>query len=151
METPAGGGMVTAMGWNWATLVAWIGIVIGGVLLSGGLATAIILNLPVDYFTGTKRAPFLLNAHPAWRWTVLVLKNLGGAVLVLLGLVLSIPGVPGQGFLTILAGLMLLDFPGKFRLERRLVSIPSLGKAVNWIRARVGKEPMELPVRRTPP
>ena len=62
----------------------------------------------------------------------------------LLGIVLSIPGVPGQGLLTILLGIMLLDFPGKSTLERKLLGRPEIVKAINRLRARFDKPSLEL-------
>jgi len=64
--------------------------------------------------------------------------------LILLGLFLSLPGVPGQGILTILIGVMLLNFPGKRRLERWLVSRPRVLPVINGLRARFGKPPLLL-------
>jgi hypothetical protein len=71
-------------------------------------------------------------------------KNLLGAFLVLLGIVLSLPGVPGQGILTILIGVMLLDFPGKRDLERKLVSRPKVREGIDRLRQRFGKPPLVL-------
>jgi hypothetical protein len=71
-------------------------------------------------------------------------KNIGGILLVALGIVLSLPGVPGQGLLTVLLGIMLLDFPGKHRLEQKLLSRPSIVNAINKLRARFDKKPLEL-------
>ena len=51
---------------------------------------------------------------------------------------------PGQGILSILAGLLLMNFPGKFRLERWLVQRPGVLKSLNWLRARRGKAPFRL-------
>jgi hypothetical protein len=65
-------------------------------------------------------------------------------LLVALGIVLSLPGVPGQGLLTVLLGVMLLDFPGKSRLEQKLLSRPSIVNAINKLRARFKKPPLEL-------
>ncbi|MCK7492419.1 MAG: hypothetical protein MZW92_13070 [Comamonadaceae bacterium] len=57
------------------------------------------------------------------RWIGVVFKNAAGALLDVLGLPPALlPGIPGRGLLTILIGVMLLDFPGKRRIERRLVS-----------------------------
>ena len=71
-------------------------------------------------------------------------KNILGIVLVVLGVVLSLPGVPGQGLLTILLGVMLLDFPGKHRLEQKLLSKPSIVNTINRLRGRFGKPPLVL-------
>ena len=67
-----------------------------------------------------------------------------GILLVALGILMSIPGVPGQGVLTILLGIMLLDFPGKRRLEHKLVSRPKVLKAINGLRHRFGKPELVL-------
>ena len=67
------------------------------------------------------------------------MKNLLGVVLVALGIVMSLPGVPGQGILTILLGIMLLDFPGKRNLEHKMVSRPQVLNAINKLRHRFGK------------
>jgi hypothetical protein len=42
-----------------------------------------------------------------------------------MGIILALPGVPGQGILTVLIGVMLLEFPGKRRLERAIVGRPT--------------------------
>jgi hypothetical protein len=57
---------------------------------------------------------------------------------------MSLPGVPGQGVLTILLGVMLLDFPGKRNLETRLVRQPRVFRSINALRARFDKPPLIL-------
>ncbi len=52
--------------------------------------------------------------------------------------------VPGQGILTILIGIMLLDLPGTRNLELKLVRRPHVLGAINRIRARFHKPPLEL-------
>ena len=46
---------------------------------------------------------------------------------------------------TALVGLMLMNFPGKYRLERWLVTRPGAMPALNWLRERRGQPPFELP------
>jgi hypothetical protein len=53
--------------------------------------------------------------------------------------------LPGQGLLTILMGLALTNFPGKYTLERRLVRLPSVAGGLNRIRALAGKPELEIP------
>jgi len=72
-------------------------------------------------------------------------RNLAGATLVLLGVVLSVPGVPGPGLITLLVGLLLLDFPGKRRIEVAVLRRPRLRAAVDRARARRGRPPLDLP------
>ena len=79
------------------------------------------------------------------RVTVLRAQNALGLVLIAVGLVMSVPGVPGQGLLTVLIGLMLVDFPGRRRLERALARRRGLLAAMNRIRARFGHPPLLPP------
>jgi hypothetical protein len=65
-------------------------------------------------------------------------------VLVILGVIMAVPGVPGPGVLAILLGIMLLDFPGKRRLEAFIVGRPQVYGAVNALRARFDKPPLML-------
>ena len=73
-----------------------------------------------------------------------VAKNLAGIALIVVGVALSLPGVPGQGVLTVLVGVMLLDIPGKKRLERRIVAHPKVLASMNRLRDRFGREPLRL-------
>ena len=54
--------------------------------------------------------------------------------------------LPGQGLLTIFVALVLLDFPGKLRLERWLIRKPAVRRPIDWIRAKAGREPIRPPV-----
>ena len=71
-------------------------------------------------------------------------RNVGGAILILLGVAMSLPGVPGQGVLTIIIGITLLDIPGKRRIERRLIGRPRILRLLNRMRARFHRPPLEL-------
>ncbi|MGH9966208.1 MAG: hypothetical protein ACREBG_00025 [Pyrinomonadaceae bacterium] len=112
--------------------------------ISLAIVSVVLVKLPATYFKESHERDFLGARSPAIRWVAIVGKNLLGVVLVLLGIVLSIPGVPGQGLLTILLGIMLLDFPGKRRLESRLVSRPTIFNAINKLRHRFGKPALEV-------
>jgi len=74
---------------------------------------------------------------------LVVLKNALGVVLVVLGFIMLF--TPGQGLLTLLAGLLLMNFPGKYRLERWLVLRPGVLRGLNWLRQRGGHPPFEAP------
>jgi hypothetical protein len=104
--------------------------------------TALILVLPIRYFVDEH--PFWQGRPPLVRWLGIVGKNVLGLAIVALGITLSIPGVPGQGVLTILVGLVLLDIPGKRRLVRRLVRRPWIQRSINGLRARFGRQLMEF-------
>lgn len=132
------------MGLDGKTVAVAAGLFVAGLLLSGAIISFLLVRLPADYFSGTRRGMVPLDYHPVLRILLLVLKNVLGYVFIAGGLVMSIPGVPGQGFLTIFIGILLVDFPGKYRLERRLVRIPALHRGIDWIRRRFGKPPLVL-------
>ncbi len=114
-------------------------------LFSLGATVFIVLRLPVDYFTAARR-PLPLEGRPmGLRVAALVGRNLLGVLLILLGLVMSLPGVPGQGLLMVLLGLMLTDIPGKRRLEQALVRRRLIQRAINGVRERFSKPALEIP------
>jgi hypothetical protein len=130
--------LTARLGLTWST-AAW-GALLFVVTAVGSLAlaTAVLVRLPADYFA-EGGAVLGRGGLPAK-----VAKNVVGAVLVVVGIVLAIPGIPGQGILTILIGVMLLDVPGKRRVERRLVALPRVHRAVDDVRARFGSPPLVL-------
>ena len=77
-----------------------------------------------------------------------MLKNLGGYALVGAGVAMLV--LPGQGLLTILIGLGLIDFPGKREFERWIVCRRPVGRALNWMRRRAHRPPLVLPDCRPP-
>lgn len=133
---------LTALPWSTKALLA-LGFFALTFFVSLGAVAAVIVRLPADYFRDGYASP-MAERHPVVRWTGVVVKNAAGALLVVLGLLLSLPGIPGQGLLTILIGVMLLDFPGKRRIERRLISRPRVLAGINALRARFGKAPLRL-------
>ena len=104
----------------------------------------ILVKLPSTYFQQGHPRDFWADRHRGIRLAGIFAKNVLGYLLVALGILMSIPGVPGQGVLTILLGIMLLDFPGKRRLESKLVSRPKVLKAINGLRHRFGKPALVL-------
>jgi hypothetical protein len=108
----------------------------------------LIVNMPAGYFMPDRPSaenPAVGLKHPVIRTALKIARNIGGVVVILIGLVMSIPGVAGQGFLTILLGLSLTDFPGKRTIELRLIRQPLIRKTISSIRGKAGKPPLELP------
>jgi hypothetical protein len=50
--------------------------------------------------------------------------------------------LPGQGLLTLIVGVLMMNFPGKRRLQRRVLAIPAVLNAVNALRKRTGEPPL---------
>ena len=112
-------------------------------LLVSFLAIAIVMvKIPENYFSSHYQQDFMPNSPWLVRWGVVIIKNIFGLLLILLGIVLSFPGVPGQGILTILLGLIMIDIPGKRPIEARIIKRPTILAAVNDIRARYKKPPL---------
>lgn len=104
-----------------------------------------VIRMPADYFAKRRRrreSPSW-QQHPVLRSLAFVGKNLLGAALLLAGLVMLV--VPGQGALTIVVGLMLVDFPGKRNLLRWLATRKSVWRSMNWLRKKAGRDPLERP------
>lgn len=126
-----------------ASVLGWLAA--GSVLMlvaSAALVPWLATRLPADYFQAPRREERILLRHPVAGLVLLIVKNALGAVLVLAGIAMLV--LPGQGVLTILAGLTLMNFPGKYRVERWLMSRPAVFNAVNWLRRRAGRPPLEL-------
>ena len=102
------------------------------------LVPVALARLPQDYFTHERRAP----ATPL---PFRVLKNVLGVAIVLAGVVMLI--LPGQGIITIVLGLGLVDFPGRRRVELAVLGRPGVSRGVNALRRKLGREPLELPHR----
>lgn len=123
-----------------------LGVSLFLVTLIGSMAVValMLVRLPPDHLLRSEDAPFW-PGRPAWmRLLARVGKNVLGALLVVVGILLSLPGVPGQGVLTILIGVMLVDIPGKRRLERRILGAPRVLGSVNRLRARFHHPPLLL-------
>ena len=131
-------------------LITWKSVLLGVLLflvtfaVSLAIVSFIMVKIPADYFRKDKPREVWADKPPVVRFLGIFAKNLLGVLLVALGIVMSIPGVPGQGILTILLGIMLLDFPGKRDLEHRLVSRPRVLHAINKLRHRFGKDSLVL-------
>lgn len=105
---------------------------------------AILIRLPADYFTHPRRRTAVPAGWPVvgyygWRMT----KNVAGVVLIFMGAAMLV--LPGQGILSMLIGLSLLDFPGKFRLERWIATRPPIRRSLDWIRQRYQRPAFRWP------
>ena len=133
--------------WEWIkaheTLVWWIGL--GSIVTFVGslvLLPMLVVRMSPDYFMPERESDYGA-AHPVARVVGLVGKNLLGLLLLLAGIGMLF--IPGQGLLTMLMGLALMDFPGKRALETKLVRRPRVNGALNWIRRKYGRDPLQVP------
>ena len=90
--------------------------------------------IPSDYFIKKNNSEFRSN-YPIFWLVSIIIKNLIGYILIFGGILMLV--LPGQGLFTIFVGLMLSNYPGKFYIERKFIAIPSVLRAINWLRKKI--------------
>lgn len=127
------------------SLLAWIGGISLATLVASAFAVPMLIRrIPPDYFLeDSAGARWMRRQRPAVRIGLLVMKNLLGLVFVAAGFIMLF--TPGQGLLTLVAGVLLLDFPGKRRFEIWLMRRRPVYRAIDWIRRRASQPSLELP------
>lgn len=111
-------------------------------VISAMVIPYLIVRLPADFYAESNGRRRLFEQRPALRAVFLAVKNTIGGFLLVAGIMMLV--LPGQGILTILAALALLDFPGKRNLEMRILHRPTILKSINWVRRRAGREPLSF-------
>ena len=129
---------------TWGQILLGVGLFLGSLALSFGAIAIVMVKIPKNYFSSHYKRDFMPGSSFIVRWGAVIAKNIFGVFLIILGIALSLPGVPGQGILTILLGLIMLDIPGKRPLEARIIKRPAVLSAINNLRARYDKEPLEV-------
>lgn len=117
----------------------WI-LGLGSVALLIGTALFIpwlIIILPADFFARKLDGSGDRRELGVGRILLIILRNLIGVVFFVAGIIMLF--IPGQGLLTILIGLALIDFPGKNTLLRRLVRNRRVFDTANGIRRWAGR------------
>jgi len=132
---------------DWITLdeaTIWYLAVFSIVSFAGTLmlVPVLVIRIPEDYFAEKKRHGWepWAHEHPVIRWSLLITKNILGYIFIILGIAMLV--LPGQGILTILIGIMFINFPGKYRLERWAVMRGPVLKTINKLRHRAGRAPL---------
>jgi purine-cytosine permease-like protein len=107
-------------------------------VLSIFITPYVIINIPEDYFISKRRVP---KKGIVYLFTRIV-KNLFGLFVGLIGLIMIF--TPGQGLLFLLIGFIMLNFPGKYRLEKKLIKNKRIYIMINKIRKRHNQPPIRL-------
>jgi hypothetical protein len=138
--------------WEWISgyweALTWTKVLVGGgfflvsFFVSILIVAIVVVKIPANYFSSHYQRDFMPNTPWIVRWGAVILKNLIGVILIAAGIVMLIG--PGQGVLTILIGLIMMDIPGKRPLEARIIKRPTILTAVNDLRARYNKPPLEM-------
>lgn len=119
----------------------WIGAISGLMALASLVAIPFFLSrIPTDYFIAENKVrsgrPFLIALSTLF-------KNILGFLFVLAGLAMLV--LPGQGLITLIIGLMLMNFPGKKSLLLRIIQKPAILSTINAIRAKTKQPPLAMP------
>jgi hypothetical protein len=120
-----------------ATRLAELLSAIFAVVMAGAMIAAVpwlISRLPEDYF---------VRPRPPVSLPVKITRNVLGVVLILVGIALLI--LPGQGVLTIVLGLSLLDVKAKHRAIQWILGRPKIWSGLQGLRAKLGRPPLLLP------
>lgn len=129
---------------TWSKFFVGFGLFLFSLAVSTVAVAVVMVKIPPEYFSETHKREFMTDKPWLFRWGAVIAKNVLGVFLIALGIVLSLPGVPGQGFLTILLGLIMLDIPGKRPIEAKIISRPAVRNAINNLRAKYKKPPLIL-------
>ena len=114
-------------------------------MISVFMMVLIISFLPEDYFKSENRnliSSVQNSRYPLLKLSVLITKNFFGFLLLLSGILMLV--LPGQGILTIITGLVFMDYPGKYKFERKLLRQKGVINSINWIRSRLGKPSLKV-------
>ena len=125
-------------------LLEWLGLL--SVLTFIGSLIAIpwiIARLPANYFIRHRQLVAERHErHPLIAKLTFVCRNIIGIVFLTAGIVMLV--LPGQGIITILIGISLMDFPKKHNLVDYLVRLKKVIRLLNWIRQKEKKPPFEF-------
>ena len=102
----------------------------------------IIRRLPSDFFRHLSDRRRKEDLHPLMWLLLRSLRNFFGVGFILAGLVMLF--LPGQGILTIIIGISLLDFPGKRRAKDAFLRRHAVHTSLNWIRKKEGMPPFSF-------
>ena len=114
-------------------------------IISVFMMVLIISFLPEDYFKSENRnliSSIQNSRYPLLKLLVLITKNFFGVLLLLSGILMLV--LPGQGILTIITGLVFMDYPGKYKFERKLLRQKGVINSINWIRSRLSKPSLKV-------
>lgn len=102
----------------------------------------ILVRLPTEFFDTRVPRRWMENHHPVLRLLGHLAKNVVGAIFLFAGFLMLF--LPGQGILTMLIGITMLDFPGKRKLEAKMIGQPAVLGTINNMRQKFGKPPLTI-------
>jgi len=140
------GKLAAILGWiqTHHELMSWLAVISVLIFVVTLFAVPIlIIYIPDKYFMHKER---ISRNNPkdaiGFRPVCRILKNILGGFLVLTGIIMLL--LPGQGLLSILIGVMLMNFPGKYKVERAIIRQKKVLSTINWLRAKAHRPPLQV-------
>jgi hypothetical protein len=127
---------------NYKNFILWLGSISFLVFIFSLISIKwLVALIPSDYFIEDKRNKYQSSYPLTWLISIII-KNIVGYILIIGGILMLV--LPGQGLFTIIIGLMLSNYPGKYFIERKFIAIPSVLKTINWLRKKSNKPPLKF-------
>ncbi len=127
---------------NYKTYILWLATISLFVFIFSLVSIKwLVALIPTDYFVKKNISESKKSYSLLWLMSIIV-KNIIGYTLILGGILMLV--LPGQGLFTILMGLILSNYPGKYTIEKRIISIPSILKTINWLRKKSNKPRLKI-------
>jgi hypothetical protein len=127
---------------NYKTYILWLATISLFVFIFSLVSIKwLVALIPTDYFVKKNISKSKKSYSLLWFMSIIV-KNIIGYTLILGGILMLV--LPGQGLFTILMGLILSNYPGKYTIEKKFISIPSILKTVNWLRKKSNKPRLKI-------
>lgn len=121
-------------------IITWLGIVSTiTFFLSLLIIPWIVCKLDDHFFLHLHEHKKMEDQHPVMFILLRTLRYSFGAILLLAGILMLF--LPGQGLLTIILGISLLDFPGKQKAIDGLLHFHPVQNGLNWVREKGSKKP----------
>ncbi|MBX3262569.1 MAG: hypothetical protein KIS78_10480 [Labilithrix sp.] len=114
-------------------------------LLIGIVSVAMFVGtlVAIPWFVRRLPADHFVRPPPQRSLAKRIAQNLLGVAFIAAGIAMLF--LPGQGVVTILIGLSIVDLPVKHRVMRWLLQRPAIQEGVQRLRARAGKPPLVIP------
>ena len=103
----------------------------------------LVIHIPEKYLPHKERVSrHDLKDAVGSRLVCRILKNIAGCFFVRIGIIMLL--TPGQGVLSILVGIILMDLPGKYKVERAIIKKEKVLSTINWLRGKAHRPPLQV-------
>jgi hypothetical protein len=126
---------------QWSWLVPWL-VGLSAIIFVGSIIVGwmVLVRLPEDYLTRDESPNLYRSQSKLANLLIDILRNALGIGFLFVGFVMLF--TPGQGILSITVGIVLVEFPGKHKLIRRMLANHRILNAINRIRRKSNKRPL---------